>query len=253
MSTLWLMTTAHSSAAQKRGNGAPGGSSRPLGWLCEHEATSAMTAMSHPRLRPDPTDATYQVCSRVGELLVAPRLRRGAILWAVARAEKIIVWSIVAAIAFALGMVLFVNDRIKASREAAEKAANAEAAPSEKRPSMLDAAVAVAVPFVASVGAGRFAGAYELMASPYRSAVTRAAFEAACRASPILAGARSVTLNRLRQQNTGTASSIEASGVLDSSAGAVPIGFVFLREAGQLRILVVSLAGVPVLQGVAPR
>jgi hypothetical protein len=91
------------------------------------------------------------------------------------------------------------------------------------------------------------------MASPYRSAVTRAAFEAACRASPMLAGARAVTLNRLREQNTGRAASLEASGVLDSSAGAVPIGFVFLREAGQLRILVVSLAGVPVLQGVTAR
>ena len=171
-----------------------------------------------------------------------------------AQAEKVIVWSIVAAIAFALGMVLFVNDRIKSTREAAEKAALAEAAPHETHgPSMLDAAAAVAVPFVANVGAGRLAVAYEAMASPYRSAVTRAAFEAACRASPILAGARSVTLNRLREQNAGTAASIEASGVLDSSAGAVPIGFVFLREAGQLRILVVSLAGVPVLQGVTAR
>ena len=38
--------------------------------------------------------------------------------------------------------------------------------------------------------------------------------------------------------------------MLDSRAGAVPIGFVFLQESGRLRILVVSLAGVPVLQGV---
>ena len=41
--------------------------------------------------------------------------------------------------------------------------------------------------------------------------------------------------------------------MLDSRAGAVPIGFVFLQESGRLRILVVSLAGVPVLQGVTPR
>jgi hypothetical protein len=79
------------------------------------------------------------------------------------------------------------------------------------------------------------------------------AFEKTCRASPILAAARAVTLTRLRQQSAGTAATIEASGVLDSGAGAVPIGFVFLQEGGRLRILVVSLAGVPVLQGVAPR
>jgi hypothetical protein len=79
------------------------------------------------------------------------------------------------------------------------------------------------------------------------------AFAKACRASPILAAARAVTLNRLRQQSAGTAASIEANGVLDSGAGAVPIGFVMLPEAEGLRILVVSLANVPVLQGVAPR
>ena len=62
-----------------------------------------------------------------------------------------------------------------------------------------------------------------------------------------------MTLNRLRQQTAGTAATVEASGVLDSRAGAVPIGFVFLQEAGKLRILVVSLAGVPVLQGVGGR
>ena len=36
---------------------------------------------------------------------------------------------------------------------------------------MLDAAAAVAVPFIANVGAGRFAEAYPLLAAPYRSAV----------------------------------------------------------------------------------
>lgn len=169
-------------------------------------------------------------------------------------AEKIIVWSIVLSIAFAIGLYLFIDHTIKASREAALKVANAEADLKEKRgPTMLDAAAAVAVPFVANVGAGRFGDAYQSLAGPYRDAVSLAAFEKACRASPLLAGARSVTLNRLRQQNAGAAATVEAMGVLDSSAGAVPIAFVFVQESGRLRILVVSLAGVPVLQGVTPR
>jgi hypothetical protein len=169
-------------------------------------------------------------------------------------AEKIVVWSIVLSIAFAVGLYLFIDGRIKAAREAALKTTTAEVELREKRgPSMLEAAAAVAVPFVAKVGAGRFPDAYPLMAAPYRSVVSMSEFEKACRASPVLAGARSVTLNRLRQQNAGKASTVEAMGVLDSSAGAVPIGFVFVQESGQLRILVVSLANVPVLQGVTPR
>jgi hypothetical protein len=169
-------------------------------------------------------------------------------------AEKIVVWTIVLGIAFAIGMYLFVDSRIKASREAALKTAAAEAELKEKRgPSMLDTAATVAVPFVANVGAGRFDQAYPLMAAPYRNVESEDEFAETCRGSPLLAGARSVTLNRLRQQSAGTAATVEASGVLDSSAGTVPIGFVFLQERGQLRILVVSLAGVPVLQGVKPR
>ena len=108
---------------------------------------------------------------------------------------------------------------------------NAEAELKEKRgPSMLDAAAAVAVPFIANVGAGRFADAYQLLAAPYRSAVTPSAFEKVCRESPLLAGARSVTLNRLRQQSAGGAATVEAMrGARLAAPARCPIGFVFLR------------------------
>jgi hypothetical protein len=180
-------------------------------------------------------------------------------------AEKIVVLSIVLAIGFAIGMYLFVDSRIKASREAALRAAAvAETKHTERTAaiSTLDRAAVVASSFVAHLGAGRFADAHALLAAPYRDAVSPSAFEKACRASPILASARSVRLTKLRQQSAGAAASIEASGVLESGAGAVPINFVFLAEAqpdgakdprGALRILVVSLAGVPVLQGVTAR
>ena len=179
-----------------------------------------------------------------------------------AGAEKIVVWSIVGALAFAIGIYLFVDSRIQASREEALKAAAAETKPTERAAatSTLERAADVASAFVGHVGAGRFAEAYALLAAPYRDAVSLAAFEQACRASPILSGARTVTLNRLRQRSAGAGATLEVRGVLDSSAGAVPVGFVFLPEgagpapdARPLRILVVSLAGVPVLQGVAPR
>ena len=170
-------------------------------------------------------------------------------------ASKVLVWSLVLGLAFTIGMLLLVNSITRSSRERALKETNAELARMEARrgPSMLDAAAAVASPFIADIGAGRYADAYALLAAPYRDAVPLPAFAKSCQASPILAGARAVTLNRLRQQSAGTASTIEASGVLDSRAGAVPIGFVFVQQKGNLRILVVSLAGVPVLQGIAPR
>jgi len=168
--------------------------------------------------------------------------------------EKIVVFSVLGAGVFVVGLLLLINSVTESSREKALATVNAEAQSVENRgPSLLDKAATVASPFVAHVGAGRFAEAYALLAAPYRNAVPLEAFAKACRASPILAAARSVTLNRLRQQSAGTAATIEASGVLDSGAGAVPIGFVLLPEAAGLRILVVSLANVPVLQGVAPR
>jgi hypothetical protein len=169
--------------------------------------------------------------------------------------ERILVFAIVAAAAFVIGLLVLIDSITKSSREKALAEVNAEVQRMEKNrgPSMLDAAATVAAPFVAHVGAGRFAEAYALLAVPYRSAVPLPEFSKACRASPILAAARSVTLNQLRQQSAGAAATVEASGVLDSGAGAVPIGFVFLQESGRLRILVVSLAGVPVLQGIAPR
>jgi hypothetical protein len=170
-------------------------------------------------------------------------------------ASKVVVLSVVLAIAFAIGMVLLVQSVTESSRRQALAQVSAETEQVERRqgPSALDGAAAVATPFVAHVGAGHFADAYALLAAPYRGAVTPEAFAKACRASPILSAARAVTLNRLRQQSAGTAATLEASGVLDSAAGAVPIAFVFLQENGKLRILVVSLAGVPVLQGVASR
>jgi hypothetical protein len=168
--------------------------------------------------------------------------------------ERILVFSIVGAGIFVVGLLLLVDGVTSSSREKALAAVDDGTRRMEARgPSKLDAAAAVASSFAVHVGAGRFADAYPLLAAPYRSAVPLAGFAKACQASPILAAARSVTLNQLRQQSAGGAATIEASGVLDSSAGAVPIGLVFLEEEGRLRILVVSLAGVPVLQGVAPR
>lgn len=166
-----------------------------------------------------------------------------------------VVLTIVAAGVFAVGMVLFIRH---STEQALAKARAETSAAMVKRaekqgPPLMDVVAAVAGPFVSHVGAGRFADAHALMAAPYRDAISVDAFAKACRESTILAGARAVTLREVRQHSAGAASTLEARGLLDSRAGAVPVGFVFLQEPAGARILVVSLAGVPVLQGVIRR
>ncbi len=167
-----------------------------------------------------------------------------------------VVLSLVAGGLLALGITTYVQrsvDAAKAEAAAVGQAMDQQMAERDREmTSRLDRAAAVATPFVAHVGAGRFADAYALLAAPYRLAVTVERFARSCQASPILAGARGVTLRQLRQQSAGAATTIEARGVLDSKGGGVPVDFVFLDEAAGPRILVVSLAGVPVLQGIAP-
>ena len=162
--------------------------------------------------------------------------------------------AVVLAAGFALGIYLLVSHMTAKARDTRLAEMRAETERLQKRGGtpLLEAASTVSSQFVAHVGTGRFAEAHALLAAPYKSAVTVDGFARACRASPLLAGARTVTLTRLRQQSAGGASSIEGMGVLNSSAGAVPIAFVFMQEPPGLRILVVSLGGVPVLQGVAP-
>ena len=167
-----------------------------------------------------------------------------------------VVLSLVAGGLFALGLTTYIQrqvDTAKAEAAATSQAMDQRMAENDKRmTSRLERAAAVAAPFIGHVGAGRFAQAHALLAAPYQRAVSVEAFASSCRASPILAGARGVTLRQLRQQSAGAATTLEARGVLDSTGGGVPIEFVFLDEAAGPRVLVVSLAGVPVLQGVAP-
>jgi len=167
-----------------------------------------------------------------------------------------VVLAFLAAGLFAVVIVTVVDRQVDAAKTKAAAEAQAmddrTVRADQQVTSSLDRAAAVAAPFVGDIAAGRFDEAYARLATPYRAAVSLAAFRATCQASPILMGARQVTLRRLRTQTAGSAATLEADGLLDSTAGAVPIGFVFLQEPAGPRVLVVSLAGVPVLQGVAP-
>jgi len=139
--------------------------------------------------------------------------------------------------------------KARAAAEAAAMTARMEA-PDRAVTAPLDQAAAVARQLIAHVGAGRFAEARALMAEPYRRAASVEKFTAACQASVMLSTGRALTLQELRRTSAAGASTIQARGVLASAAGAVPATFVFTEEPGGPRILVVSLAGIPVLQAI---
>ena len=168
---------------------------------------------------------------------------------------QIVGLAVLGAAIFGVGLYLFIDHATTKARETKLAEVRAETEKMQKRGGapMLDAAAAVASQFVAHVGAeplhrcARAAGGAVQEERGQRRSVRAhlprvgAAGRRACRGAHAPAPAE-----------RGRRSSIEASGVLNSSAGAVPIAFVFLQEPAGLRILVVSLGGVPVLQGVAP-
>ena len=162
-----------------------------------------------------------------------------------------VVLTFVAAGLFAVGLVLFIGHTTEKEMAKAKAETAAMVERMEKRGTpLLDETSAVVAPFVSHVSAGRFAQAHALLAAPYRGAISVDAFAKACRASSIFTSARAVTLMEVRQRSAGEASTVDARGVLDTPAGGVPVSFTFLKEQAGPRILVVSLAGVPVLQGV---
>jgi hypothetical protein len=164
-----------------------------------------------------------------------------------------VVLSLVAAGLFAIGMITLVKHATESAMAKAKADVAADFDRLDKRGTpLLEATAAVAAPFIADVGAGRYPAAYARLAAPYRRAVSLETFARSCRASTVLSSARAVTLLEVRKQTAGGATSLEARGILDTTEGGVPAGFVFLEEDVGPRVLVVSLGGVPVLQGLAP-
>lgn len=117
----------------------------------------------------------------------------------------------------------------------------------------LDAKVkAVSAEFTERVRDERYSDAYALMASAYRAGSKESDFVAACKRSPFLTSARSVTLYKVKESVApgGSAGAISGEGVLTSGAGAVAAKLNFITEGDRLTVLSVSIADVPVL---APR
>lgn len=100
-----------------------------------------------------------------------------------------------------------------------------------------------------------YAGAHALMALAFRERVTVEAFTAMIAANAFLAGTEEIAIQRTTEQRAGTdptTMALRGTGFLRSRAGAVEIVLHFVREPDGLHIVSALLAGVPVLQGIAP-
>ena len=178
MSTLWLTTTAHSSAVQNRGSGAPGAPvrGRPAG--CARTTTRARRPCRCTPTRvfgPEPqtqlirsvlSSASFRLQWRRGPARCGED--RGVVDRALDRVSR-------------SACYLFIDSLIKASREAALKTVNAEAR-AEGEAGPVDAGRRRRGR--RAVRRQRRGGAVcrrvsKLLAAPYRSAVTPAAFEKA--------------------------------------------------------------------------
>lgn len=121
-------------------------------------------------------------------------------------------------------------------------------------PDDLDRARDVMTRFTAALAARRFEDAYALMAEPYRAAASLDAFRASCAASPFLAQAERATVFSTRRMLPGGAAAepytVQGTGVITGHAGSINAKITLLVSDGDARILVLVLAGVPVLNGV---
>lgn len=129
------------------------------------------------------------------------------------------------------------------------------ASPASQTTDDLQLASAVAGRFVAALHAGQHADAYALMAAPYRQRFSLEQFRAQCAASEFLTRSERVSLSRTRRTIppgvSASRSSLQAQGALVSPSGSLEVSFSFVPEGrGELAILVLALAGSPILDGV---
>lgn len=124
------------------------------------------------------------------------------------------------------------------------------------QPDDLQLASDVAGRFVAALHAKHYADAYALMATPYRERFSAREFQAQCAASEFLTRSERVSLSRTRRTVppgvSATRTSLQAQGALVSPSGSLDVSFTFVPKGqAELEILVLALAGSPILDGVS--
>jgi hypothetical protein len=164
-----------------------------------------------------------------------------------------ILLSLAAAAVLAAGIAAYVM-RSMPSRDELETSSIEPKDGARHGPDDLEVARAVMTKFVQALAAKRFEDAYALMAAAYREQASLEAFRASCAASPFLAQAERATVFSTRRMQAGGAGpepyTVQGTGVITGRAGSINARITLLVSDGDARILVLALAGVPVLNGV---
>jgi hypothetical protein len=172
--------------------------------------------------------------------------------------QREILLSLGAAVVLGGGFAAYMIDAVSPPEEARARPSTSAPPPAPSRPTSDELAVASELfgRFVAHLAARRHDDAYALMALPYRSMVPAAEFRLACERSAFLASAQRGVLQSTRRLVAPGGPkgpyTTQAQGMLVSSAGSIDANVTLLVERGEPSILVLSLAGVPVLDGVSP-
>lgn len=163
------------------------------------------------------------------------------------------------AVVFGVGLYAYLIESIPSREELSSGLVPTSAGPAA--PDDLALANVMFEAFGAELAAKRYEAAYARMAEPYRAAFTLEVFRASCERSPFLSSAQRAGL--LKTTRTSLAASttpdahpeapvtVRGQGVLVTAAGSIDAAVTLLVEHGDVRILVLTLGGIPVLDGVS--
>lgn len=161
--------------------------------------------------------------------------------------------SLVAAAVLAAGIAAYVM-RSMPSRQELQTSYIEPKSDAPRTTDDLELARGVMTRFTNALAAKRFEDAYALMAEPYRASASLDAFRASCAASPFLSQAERATVFSTRRMLAGGADqepyTVQGTGLITGHAGSINAKITLLVSGGDARILVLTLAGVPVLNGV---
>ena len=166
--------------------------------------------------------------------------------------------SLTAAVVFGTGLYCYLSSSMVMPQSSQLVPSRADASSKPTTLDDLELTAPVFEAFGAALATKNHEDAYSLMAQPYRDAFSRAAFRSACERSPFLAHAQRAGLLKTTRMALASAddqpalpTTVRGQGVLATSSGNIDASVTLLVSGRDAAILVLSLGGIPVLDGVS--
>jgi hypothetical protein len=170
-------------------------------------------------------------------------------------AGREIAWSLSAAVLFGVGFAAYLLHSMPTPKQdllvPSARGTSEQAGGRTPLAPELVAATSVVENFARALAQKNYAAAYDLMAKQYRDAVTLDEFQQVCVSSDWLSNVQRGVLRSTRRMAVSEGPYTEQGpGALVTSAGSIDTTFTFLVNGSDVRLLVVSLVGVPVFDGI---